>query len=415
MAGEAPLLSDLKDKLQTCIHCGLCLEHCPTYVVTEEEMSSPRGRIHLMKGVAEGSIAITDPALHEHEFSCVVCRSCETACPSGVQFSVLMEHTRDEIVRHEKPNILRTFIYTSLLGSPRLTNIAQWLLALGSKIGILGVVKRLAVKEKGFLFSTRLLPDTIHFPKQRREVYPTSVKKIGTVGLLIGCISDVFTEQVNDATITVLNKLGYDVRILPSVTCCGALAAHAGYLDRARSLARTTHSAIQTSGIDFFISSIAGCGAMLKDYPSLLGEQIDISRIKDISEFLYEYHYDDIANWGLHFKNLKKISYQAPCHLYHGQKIIDTPIHLLSLIGNAEVTALPENELCCGSAGTYNLERPEMAEALLKRKLALIDKENPKLVATANAGCLMQVQSGLQRGKAPQQVYHFIEIIASLI
>jgi glycolate oxidase iron-sulfur subunit len=156
---------------------------------------------------------------------------------------------------------------------------------------------------------------------------------------------------------------------------------------------------------------------MMKDYPSILGNDVipTVSKIKDISEFLYQYHLDDLRNLRLRFEEKTRIAYQAPCHLYHGQKNIDLPARLLSVIENAEVTLLDENEICCGSAGTYNIERPEMAEELLKRKMAIIAADGSEIITTANAGCLMQLQSGVGRTGNKQQVYHFIEVIASLL
>ncbi|HYM20141.1 MAG TPA: (Fe-S)-binding protein [Candidatus Kapabacteria bacterium] len=417
MAEQTQIFSGIEGKLQACIHCGLCLEFCPTYLETHEEMSSPRGRIHLMKAVDEGTLAISDPLLREHEFSCLVCRSCETACPSGVEFSVLMEHTRDAIVKNAPNNFFRRFIYTKLLGSKQLTNVLQFFLAVAAKTRIISLLGKTFSRSRGILSSVRLLPENIPFPHARAQMYPAIGKKIGTVGLLIGCIGDVFTKEVNNATIKVLTRLGYDVHTLPEIGCCGALAAHAGYLDRSKALAREVLSAIEHSEISYFISNIAGCGAMMKDYANILGssEISNVMKIKDISEFLFEHHYDDLKAFGLRFEEPTRIPYHAPCHLYHGQKIIDTPARLLSLIENATVTLLEENDICCGSAGTYNVERPEMAESLLERKLNIIGKNGSEIVATANAGCLMQLRSGLLTHRNHTQASHFIEVMASLM
>ncbi len=380
-------------------------------------MSNPRGRIHLMKAVNEGKLSIDDPLVREHELSCLVCRSCETACPSGVQFSVLMEHTREALANSGAHGAFHRFVYTTVIGSPSITAISQLFLSLASKTRVISLFKKTFESPKGVFSPIRVLPPEIPFPRSRPTIYPTSQKNIGTVGLLIGCIGDVFTSSVNDATIKVLNHLGYDVRMIPSITCCGALAAHAGYLDHATTLAKNTLQQIDATGVDYFITNIAGCGAMMKDYPSLLGDTVRpvVSKIKDISEFLFQYHYDDLKDLGLRFEEQTTIAYQAPCHLYHGQKIPDLPAQLLSLIGNTQVSLLEENEICCGSAGTYNIERPEMGEALLGRKLDIISKSGAQIIATANAGCLMQLRSKASTAQNPQQVYHFIEIIADLL
>ena len=380
-------------------------------------MSNPRGRIHLMKAVSDGTLSITDPLVREHELSCLVCRSCETACPSGVQFSILMEHTREALANTGTHGAFHRFVYTKVIGSKPIANLSQFFLSVASKARIISLFKKTFEKPDGIFSSVRVLPDEIPFPQSRPSIYSTTEKKIGTVGLLIGCIGDVFTSSVNDATITVLNRLGYDVHTIPQINCCGALAAHAGYLDHAKTLGQETLRQIERSGVDYFISNIAGCGAMMKDYPSILGDAVrpTVSKIKDLSEFLFEYHYHDLKNLRLRFGEKTTIAYQAPCHLYHGQKIVDLPAKLLSLIENAKVTLLDENDICCGSAGTYNIERPEMAEALLARKMEIISKTAPQIVTTANAGCLMQLSSGMNRSLNKRQVFHFIEVIANLL
>ncbi|HET9137453.1 MAG TPA: (Fe-S)-binding protein, partial [Candidatus Kapabacteria bacterium] len=278
---------------------------------------------------------------------------------------------------------------------------------------IISLVKKTFDLSSGIFSSLRVLPNAIDLPKDRPHLYPTSEKKIGTVGLLIGCIGDVFTAGVNDATIRVLNRLGYDVKVIPKINCCGALAAHAGYLDHTRELGREVLSQIERSHVDYFITNIAGCGAMMKEYPTVIGAETTptVSKIKDISEFLYQHHLEDLKALALKLAEKTTVAYHAPCHLYHGQKIIDLPAKLLEVIENAEVTLLEENDICCGSAGTYNIERPQMGEALLERKIDIIKASDTAIVMTANAGCLMQLKSGTDRGKMKQQVYHFIEII----
>ncbi|MFI5263085.1 MAG: (Fe-S)-binding protein [Candidatus Kapaibacterium sp.] len=418
--------SDRSKKLQACIHCGLCLEACPTYLVTGEEMSGPRGRIYLMKALGDGNIVATDEVFITHESSCVVCRSCETACPSGVQFGILMEQTREIIAKTSKPNWLRRFIYTKLLGSPKAVRLLQYPISLFSKTPFARLFEQTfdgkTFPLKRFASSLQLLPDDIQFPKKRPLMYPAKGKKQGSVGLLIGCIGDLFTLQVNDATIKVLMHLGYDVHTMPEITCCGALAAHSGFGDRARELALNAISAIESSTIDFYISNIAGCGAMLKDYDKLFEGSSDHDRainvrkkMRDISEFLLEFHEDDLLQMNLQLPEKTSIGYQAPCHLYHGQQIKDTPLELLKFIRNADVFPFEENDICCGSAGTYNIEHPEMGEALLERKMTIVGKHEPDMIATANAGCLMQLAKGARESGSRARVKHVVEIIADSI
>jgi glycolate oxidase iron-sulfur subunit len=411
-------------KLQACIHCGLCLEHCPTYLVTGEEMSNPRGRIYLMKALEEERIEPVNIAFIAHEESCVVCRSCETACPSGVQFGILMEQTREIINDKEKPNWLRRFVYTKLLGSPKLIRALQYPLAFLSRSRI-GKLFSETFNLKNFPFprvaaSLALLPDDIHFPNKRPLVYPAHGKRRGSVGILIGCIGDLFTSHINDASIKVLTSLGYDVYTIPEITCCGALASHAGFGNRARELALNAITILESSPIDYYITNIAGCGAMMKDYYKHFegtedyGRAIELKKkMRDISEFLLEFHSDELINLDLALPEKTVIGYQAPCHLYHGQQIVDDPLRLIKFIKNVETFAFEENNICCGSAGTYNIEHPAMGEALLARKMSIIEKHDPDIIATANAGCLTQLKKGVRQTNIDSEVQHVIEIIAS--
>ncbi len=414
---------DRSRKLQACIHCGLCLEACPTYLVTGEEMSSPRGRIYLMKALEDGRIEATDEKFIEHENSCLVCRSCETACPSGVEFGILMEQTREIIGEAVKPSMIHRFIYTKLIGSPKLLRLLQFPIAILSKSRFARLFeKTFDLKNssfKHFASSLELLPDTVLFPKQRLSIYPATTRSHGSVGLLIGCIGDLFSSQVNDATIKVLNKLGYDVHTIPEITCCGALAAHSGFGDRARELALDVIKTLESSSVDYYISNIAGCGAMLKDYSKLFEGTVNYARainlrkkLRDISEFLLEFHKDDLLQMNLTLPAKTIIGYQAPCHLYHGQQIKDAPLELLKLIRNADAFAFEENDICCGSAGTYNIEHPETGEVLLERKMSIIEQHDVEIIATANAGCMMQLEKGVRVLSSQMQVKHIIEILS---
>lgn len=396
-------------KLQACIHCGLCLEACPTYLETGEEMSSPRGRLYLMKALEDGTIAASDESFQKHELSCLVCRSCETACPSGVEFGYLMEQTRD-IIRKESPHAAHGFLFTKVIGNKTLTALAQASTSILSKLAI-GNALASAMNVAGLkrlASSLSLIPKSVPLSSSRPSVYPALSKKKGDVGILVGCIGDVFTSRINDATITVLRKLGYDVHTLPEISCCGSLAIHEGYHEHAVSLAKMNVATVLASKVDFFISNIAGCGANLKNYGVQLGtpEAAEFrTKVFDISEFLYRFHYDELRR--ILGESKQTIGYHSPCHLLHGQKIKDEPIELLKLIKGATVIALEENDICCGSAGVYNIEHPDMADGLLARKVAIISKAKPDVVATGNAGCQMQ----LQKGTPTTPVKHVIEIL----
>lgn len=385
-------------------------------------MSSPRGRIYLMKALEDGRIEATDDAFIAHENSCVVCRSCETACPSGVEFGILMEQTREIITQTSKSHWLRRFIYTKLLGSPKLIRAFQYPIAVMSKSRIARLLERtFGLKSfplKRFASSLQLLPNDVSFPQTRPKIYHSTSKKRGSVGLLIGCIGDLFTSKVNDSTIKILNRLGYDVHTIPEITCCGALSAHSGFGERARELARNTISILESSPVEFYISNIAGCGAMMKDYSKLFEGTSDYLRalnarkkMRDISEFILEFHMEDLLQMKLQLPRQTSVGYQAPCHLYHGQQIKDAPLELLKSIGNAEVFGFEENDICCGSAGSYNIEHPGMGNALLERKMSIVKKSEPDIIATANAGCLMQLAKGLRESGSKTKVKHVIEIL----
>lgn len=389
-------------------------------------MSSPRGRLYLMKALEDGRIAATDEAFITHENSCVVCRSCETACPSGVEFGVLMEQTREIIAHTTKQNPLRRFIYTKLLGSPSLIRLLQYPISVLSRSRIARLLEHtFDLRNTHFRHlaaSLQLLPNDVPYPQTRPQIHFSTTNKRRSVGLLIGCIGDLFTSRVNDVTIKVLNHLGYDVHTIPEIACCGALAAHSGFGERARELALNVIATLESSPVDFYISNIAGCGAMLKDYPKFFEGSTHFDRalsvrnkMRDISEFLLEFHKDELLQMNLQLPENVTIGYQAPCHLYHGQQIKDAPLELLKFIRNADVFGFEENEICCGSAGTYNIEHPEMAEALLERKMSIIGKDQPDIIATANAGCLMQLEKGVRENRSRSHVKHVIEIISDSI
>jgi glycolate oxidase iron-sulfur subunit len=262
----------------------------------------------------------------------------------------------------------------------------------------------------------RLFPKDLAAPRNRIPIYHATTNKIGDIGLLLGCIGDVFTARINDATIRVLNRLGYDVHTFPEIVCCGALGIHAGFRERSLELATQLMKTVENSSIDYYISNIAGCGAMLKDYSHLF-EGSDKQALAnsfrgktyDISEFLFEKHLDDLAGFKLNVTG--KIGYHAACHLYHAQKVTDQPLDLLRAITKADVQPLTDNEICCGSAGSYNIEHPMESDQLLDRKMKILDEFRPQTVVTGNAGCLMQLQKGVRETGKSVQVMHIIELI----
>lgn len=407
-------------KLLACIHCGLCLPACPTHIISGQEMPSPRGRLYLMRAVDEGRLEADSKTFAEHEWSCLVCRACETACPSGVEFGYLMEQTREKLNAIHEPPAIKRFIYTKLLSSKPLLKALHWISSTATMLGLGHVSRALGPSVQKQLPSLgaamRLFPEELPFPRERNSVYHATDNKIGEVGLLLGCIGDVFTARINDATIRVLNRLGYDVHTFPEIVCCGALGIHAGFRERSLELARHLMQSVEQSSVDYYVSNIAGCGAMLKDYEHLL-EGSDKAALAasfraktfDITEFLLEKHLGDLASLNLNLA--EKIGYHAACHLYHAQKITDQPLTLLRALTKADVQPLPDNEICCGSAGSYNIEHPVESELLLERKMEVLNEAAPSIVVTGNAGCLLQLQKGVRESKRDVRVMHIIELI----
>jgi glycolate oxidase iron-sulfur subunit len=411
-----------ESKLLACIHCGLCLPACPTHVITGEEMSSPRGRLYLMRGVLEGRVSELDAAFREHELSCLVCRACETACPSGVEFGYLMEQTRAKLESVRPASRIERFVYQRLLVSRQKLNLVQRSLALTRVLGLvrpLRALGRLSAKVFPRISQMlQLLPASITSPVKRPSKYAAVGERRGAVGLLPGCVGDVFGARINDATIRILRNLGYDVHILPDVTCCGALAIHSGFREKALELGKHLIKSVQKADLDFYISNISGCGAMLKDYEKLFADSAIAeeaaqfrSKVRDISEFLFEQHSEDLSKLLAQNRGHQRVAYHAACHLQHAQRITEAPLALLHLIAKVEVFALDENDLCCGSAGSYNVEHPAMSNALLDRKIEIIERALPEVIVTGNIGCLMQLQKGLRASNATCEVLHIIEYL----
>lgn len=407
------------DRLLACIHCGLCLPSCPTHVLSGEEMPSPRGRLYLMRAVQEGRLDVHDEAFARHELSCLVCRACETACPSGVEFGYLMEQTRAKLEQTRPMSALRRYLYTGLLRSRTTLDALQRALAAFTRLGGASVAYTLGREIRGVMPRTsamlRLTPKHVQAPRQRTAVKVSAFK--GSVALLVGCIGDTFTSEVNDATIRLLTWLGYDVLPITSETCCGALAIHAGYRQEAIQMAASMAKVEEATRADFIVSNIAGCGAMLKDYKHLLPSSPErdafLSKVRDITEFLAEHALPELSR--LHSKEPIDAAYQAPCHLLHAQKVTEAPLRVIAAIGNVTVHPLAENELCCGSAGTYNIEHPKEADALLARKVGAVRSDGARIILTANAGCLMQLRKGLREDGVDRPVYHIVEWLASLL
>lgn len=422
LAGPLRLHGHDVEGVNRCVHCGLCLAYCPTFSILGTEMDSPRGRIFLIKSMAEGRIGLTDSAA-AHLDLCLGCRACETVCPSAVPYGQLIEAARADIERQRPGGVLRRFFrwvnFDVLLPHPRLLSLA----AAGLRFYQVSGFQRL-VRASGLL---RVVPGPLASwepllpvipPAAARaplpEVTPAEGAKRATVGLLTGCIQQVAFGPHNRATARVLARNGVEVIAPRTQTCCGALHAHAGEHATALELAKSTIIAFESAGVEPVVVNTSGCGAHMKAYGTLLaGDPVwaerarrFATRVSDISEFLAR----EPLRGPLRPVS-RTVTYHDPCHVAHGQKIRKEPRALLAQIPGLTVRELHEADWCCGSAGTYNLTQPEMAGQLQRRKVENIRATGADAVVTANPGCIIQIQQGLEGGARPIRVLHIVELL----
>lgn len=414
---ESPHMFDL----DRCVHCGLCLNACPTYRELGVEMDSPRGRVYQMVQVAAGAATITDSYI-EHIDCCLACRGCETACPSGVQYGRLVEAARAQIEQVRKPGfaarIIRSFVFDRLLPSRRNIQIAARLMLFYQRSGLRSLVRASGVlKLFGNLAKAeRLAPavETPFFYQRYGRIFRAEGERRYRVALLGGCIANVFFARLNDATINVLTKNGCEVTIPPHQTCCGALHVHAGLREGARKLARRNIDALLSGAYDAVITNAAGCGSTLKEYGELFHEDPVYggrarqfsALVKDVTEFLSSIDLNrEMAPLGV------TVTYQDSCHLAHGQKIKAAPRNLLKMIPGLTLREMPLSDICCGSAGIYNLVRSEMSNAILEKKMQNIHRTKACVIATANPGCMLQLKAGVEKYGSRQRVVHVVELL----
>jgi glycolate dehydrogenase iron-sulfur subunit len=417
--GEAPEW----EYYSKCIHCGLCLNACPTYRELGLEMDSPRGRIYQIIQVERGRLPLGESFVR-HIDSCLDCRACETACPSGVEYGRLVESARAQISRYyQRPGIgrrVRQVFFEKLLPDRRRLDQIGKLLWLLQKSGLEAMVVKSGILR---LFSKRLGRVAALAPRMEKPFFTERlgqvVKPEGAVryrvAFFAGCIANLAFARLNDATIRVLARNGCEVVIPEAQGCCGALHVHAGIRDRARELAKQNIRTFLDGGFDYFITNAAGCGSVLKEYP-LLFEQEErefydracefSSKVRDVTEFLAGIEFNrDLGSVRA------RATYQDPCHLGHAQRIRSAPRQLLAAIPGLEFIELKESEVCCGSAGIYNVVQNEMAERLLTAKMQRVDETGAELILTANPGCLLQLRAGVARSRGQRRVLHVIELL----
>ena len=406
------------DFLVNCMHCGLCLPHCPTYALTNREVSSPRGRIRLMKSVAEGTLPISQGFVDEMNF-CLDCQACETACPAGVNYGALVESARAQIFQHKHEGILSNFIKKITL---------NWMFRKPNRLKALAILLKLYADFgfRWFFEQTRLLKiisGRLHniqglipiiSERSTAELYPEIVAPVGekrfSVGLLSGCIMDLAYSDVNADTIELLRHHGCEVIIPRTQVCCGSLQGHNGDKETARHLARKNINTFAQYKLDVIIMNSAGCGAFMKEYTHLLANEPEYfdkarelsSKVKDITEFILKIGF---IPRGRAFQG-QRITYHDACHLVHSQKISREPRELIKAANGIEYIELPESSWCCGSAGIYNFTHYDDSMKLLRRKLQHIKSKQPDVIVTGNPGCMAQLAYGLKEDGLPIELLH---------
>jgi glycolate oxidase iron-sulfur subunit len=375
-----------------CVHCGLCLSACPTYRELGTEMDSPRGRIYLMRALAEGRLGPEEETMR-HLDLCLGCRACETACPSGVQYGRLLEASRADLEPHRPVSLVKTALVEHIFPYPGRTRVALALAGLGRMVsgwlpGSLRVALELAPRSAGAGWQP-----SITLPRGQRRY---------RVGFMPGCIASVVFPYVNDATIAVLAHNGCEVVVPAGQGCCGALHVHNG--SPAADLALRNIEAFKN--LDVVITNAAGCGSTLKEYDHLVDDDGGFSKkVRDISEWLVEIGFEKPVG-----RLEATVTYQDACHLAHAQKIRHAPRELLASIPGLRLVELEESDTCCGGAGMYNILNPDMSERLLAHKVRTVTESGATIVVAANPGCLLQMERGL-RGKG-LRFAHPVELLA---
>ena len=404
-----------QEKLLACVHCGLCLQACPTYVEDGAEADSPRGRIHLMRALEEGRFSPTSEVVR-HLDLCLGCRACETACPSGVEYGVLIESTRAYVERNVRRPMLTRWkrrVLSRFLIAPSKVGAWRPLFSFARRLRVpaLAGAAWLPLRMRRM---AALVPraQSAHVP---HLLEPVGEHVIGTVALLAGCVSRALFARVNELSARLLALAGYRVVVPGRQGCCGALSAHLGEEDEARRLARGNVNAFLVADVDWIATNAAGCGAMMRDYGRLLGGDSDFAaaavqvaaKARDVTVLLDRGRLPDPAR-----RDAVRIAYHDACHLAHGQGVREEPRRLLRSIPGVELVELAE-DLCCGSAGTYNLTEPKMAWRLAERKARAILDTGAAVVAAGNPGCILQIQAALRMARHEIPVLHPVEILAA--
>jgi len=407
--------------IDDCVHCGFCLASCPTYLETGNELDSPRGRIYLMKTAGEGKIPL-EGSLVSHLDKCLGCLACMPACPSGVQYGSLIEAGRSQIERrYERPLFQRLFrsLIFSLFPYPQRLRLMTPFFYIYEKLGIRRVVESsgvLGAVSQNLAQMGEMLPkvNTLLPPGPLPEVVPAKGTKRYRVALLTGCVQSVFFNRTNEATVRVLAENGCEVIIPEGQGCCGALSVHSGRLSEGRDFARGLIRKFEGLEVDALIINSAGCGSTIKEYGHILKDDPEYAeragaisaKARDVMEFLSE------AGLAGELRDLNiRVTYQDACHLGHAQRIKDQPRSVIRQIPGVEFAELMESDVCCGSAGIYNLVQPEMSRKLLARKTSHVEETKADYLVAGNPGCLLQIEKGIRQKGLRMKTAHPVELL----
>ncbi len=413
---------DYRAKLNQCIHCGMCLEVCPTYAVLHTETDSPRGRIALMRAAANGRLKPEEfkGALARHLDLCLTCRACETACPSGVQYGALVDTAR-RVVESGRPRrlperLVRWTALRQLLPHQGRLQVLARVLHWYQRLGFPRLVRTLRLPQTVKTLESLLPPLDVHYQDYHQPVpvVPPADRR-GRVAFFPGCIQEAFLAPVNQATVRVLQRNGYEVHVPAGQTCCGAAHLHTGERELARALARRNIDALLAEDFEAIVENAGGCGAMLREeYPVLLQDDPVYAerarrlaaRVQDISEFLTEH-----LNHPPTGRVAARAVYSDSCHLRHVQHVARQPRDLMRLIPGLELVELEHPDRCCGSAGIYNLVHPDTAAAVLDLKMDDIADTGADLIVTSNTGCHLQLLAGVRQKGLPARVLHVAQVL----
>ena len=408
------------DDYAHCVHCGLCLNHCPTYKLWGLEADSPRGRIRQIVLVDQGRLPLGDSFV-KHIDQCLDCRACESACPSGVEYGKLVEAARAQIEQHYRrpfySRLTRDFVFRRLLPFPRRIAVLARALYFYQRSGLQSLARASGVlRVLGLADRERLLPpiDREFFFSKLGQTFPAVGQRRARVALFAGCVAQVSFSSLHEATIRVLTANGCEVVVPADQLCCGALAAHAGARDSARWLARRNLKVFLGGDYDAVVTNAAGCGSTLKEYEHLFpagSEEYRQARafrakMRDVTEFLAELGFASPLT-----ALPVRVTYQDSCHLLHGQKIREAPRKLLRAIPGLELVEMKMADYCCGSAGSYNITETQTSLALLSEKMKHARATNAPIIVTANPGCLLQMRAGAQIHDTGQEVVHVMELL----